>query len=152
MAGTRRLESQEDLDALARVFRKYPEVRAVYLFGSAAEGRTHRESDLDLAVVPRSPAARARRLDMLTDLAREGFCDVDLVFLDTNDIVLKYEAVRLNQVVYQTEEFDRGEMYSRIVRQYLDFLPYLQVQREAYKRRILHDSGRGHPQAAEQTG
>jgi len=152
MVGARRLESQEDLDALARVFQKYPEVRAVYLFGSAAEGRMHRESDLDLAVVPRSPAARARRLDMLTDLARAGFCNVDLVFLDTDDIVLKYEAVRLNQVVYQTEEFDRGEMYSRVVRQYLDFLPYLQVQREAYKRRILYDSGRSHPQAAEQTG
>jgi Predicted nucleotidyltransferases len=152
MVGARRLESQEDLDALARVFQKYPEVRAVYLFGSAAEGRMHRESDLDLAVVPRSPAARARRLDMLTDLARAGFCNVDLVFLDTDDIVLKYEAVRLNQVVYQTEEFDRGEMYSRVVRQYLDFLPYLQVQREAYKPRILHDSGRSHPQAGEQTG
>ncbi len=140
MTGARRVESQEDLEALARVFRKYPEVRAVYLFGSAAEGHTHQESDLDLAVVPRSPAARARRLDMLTDLAREGFCNVDLVFLDTDDIVLKYEAIRLNQVVYQTEEFDRGEMYSRIVRQYLDFLPYLEIQRRAYKERILNDS------------
>lgn len=143
--GTRRLESPEDLEALARVFRKYPEVQAVYLFGSAAEGRTHAESDIDLAVVPRSPAARARRLDILADLAREGFCEVDLVFLDTDDIVLKYEAVRLNQVVYQTEDFDPGEMYSRVVRQYLDFLPYLQVQREAYKRSILNGSGRGHP-------
>lgn len=140
MAGTRRVENQEDLEALARVFRKYPEVQAVYLFGSAAEGRTHRESDLDLAVIPRSPAARALRLDILTDLAREGFCDVDLVFLDTDDIVLKYEAIRLNQVVYQTEEFDRGEMYSRIVRQYLDFLPYLEIQRRAYQERILYDS------------
>ncbi|MGB9775730.1 MAG: type VII toxin-antitoxin system MntA family adenylyltransferase antitoxin [Anaerolineae bacterium] len=152
MAGTRRLESEEDLEALARVFRKYPEVWAVYLFGSAAEGRTHRESDLDLAIVPHSPAARARRLDMLTDLAREGFCNVDLLFLDTDDIVLKYETVRLNQVVYQTEDFDRGEMYSRIVRQYLDFLPYLQIQRTAYKRKVVHASGGGYPQTAEQTG
>lgn len=138
--GTRRLEGPEDLEALTQVFRKYPEVRAVYLFGSAAEGRTHPESDIDLAVVPASPAARARRLEILTDLAREGFCNVDLVFLDTDDIVLKYEAVRLNQVVYQTEDFDPGEMYSRIVRQYLDFLPYLRVQREAYKRSIRNGS------------
>ena len=28
-------------------------------------------------------------------------------------------------------------MYSQIVRQYLDFYPYLKEQRKAYKRRIL---------------
>ncbi|MBC7225808.1 MAG: nucleotidyltransferase domain-containing protein [Thermoflexales bacterium] len=152
MTKTRGLEQPEDLEALKGVFGKYPEVQAVYLFGSVAEGRKGPESDLDLAIVPRSPAARARRLDILADLARAGFCNVDLIFLDTNDIVLRYEAVRLNRVVYQAEDFDPGEMYSRIVRQFLDFLPYLQVQREAYRRRILHDSGRGHPQAVEQTG
>lgn len=55
-----------------------------------------------------------------------------------DDIVLRYEAVRQNVLVYAAEDFDRGEMYSRVVRAYLDFLPYLKVQREAYKRRILH--------------
>lgn len=152
MPKTRGLETPEDLEALRAVFRNYPDIRAVYLFGSAAEGRRGPESDLDLAIVPRSPAARAHRLDILADLARVGFCDVDLVFLDTSDIVLQYEAVRLNRVVYQAEDFDRGEMYSRVIRRYLDFVPYLQVQREAYRRRVLHGAGRDHPQAIEQTG
>jgi hypothetical protein len=97
------------------------------------------DSDIDLAVVPRSGACRERRLEMLADLTRAGFDNVDLVFLDTDDLVLKYEAVRQNRVVYQTDDFSRGEMYSKVVRMYLDFLPYLEVQREAYKRRILHD-------------
>ena len=74
---------------------------------------------------------------MLADLARIGLCDVDLVFLDTDDIVLKYEAVRQNQLVYQGADFDRGAYYSQVVRKYLDFLPYLEVQRQAYQRRIL---------------
>lgn len=126
-----------DLELLPEVFRRYPGIQAVYLFGSFATGDVHRESDLDLAVVPRDCSVRAKKLDILADLARRGFCNVDLVFLDTEDIVLKYEAVRQNRLVYQAEDFDRGAMYSRIVRQYLDFLPYLRVQREAYKRRIL---------------
>lgn len=128
-----------NLDVLPAVFRKYPDVQAVYLFGSAAEGRMRADSDIDLAVVPRSGACRERRLEMLADLTRAGFDNVDLVFLDTDDLVLKYEAVRQNRVVYQTDDFSRGEMYSKVVRMYLDFLPYLEVQREAYKRRILHD-------------
>jgi predicted nucleotidyltransferase len=55
---------------------------AVYLFGSSASGRMHAESDLDLAVVPRHPQIVSRKLDILVDLARIGFCDVDLVFLN----------------------------------------------------------------------
>jgi predicted nucleotidyltransferase len=127
-----------DIQLLSQVFKNHPDVQAVYLFGSSVSGRTHAESDLDLAIVPRHHRVRAAKLDMLADLARVGFCNVDLVFLDTDDIVLKYEAVRQNQVVYQTEDFDRGSFYSEVVRKYLDFLPYLEVQRKAYKRRIVN--------------
>jgi hypothetical protein len=45
--------------------------------------------------------------------------------------------MRKNCVVYQTEDLDRGAVYSRVVRTYLDSLPYLEVQRRAYRRRIL---------------
>ena len=90
---------QPALQVLSEVFRRYPDVQAVYLFGSFATGNAHAESDLDLAVVPRHSAVRARKLEILADLARCGFCNVDLVFLDTDDIVLKYEAVRQNRLV-----------------------------------------------------
>ncbi len=131
-------QTREDLvERLAGVFEQYPDVLAVYLFGSAATGRMRRDSDIDLAIVPRTPTLRDSKIDMLADLVRAGFCDVDLVFLDTDRVVLKHEAVRLNEIVYQANDFDRGEMYSRVIREYLDFLPYLKVQREAYKRRVL---------------
>ena len=114
-----------------------PRHPAVYLFGSRVGGSIHLDRDLDLAVVPRDKSLREKRLDVLADLAQQGFCDVDLVFLDTDDIVLKYEAVRQNRLVYQTDDFDLGATYSIIVRQCFDFLPYLNEQREAYKRRLL---------------
>ena len=129
---------------LVNVFSQYPDIQAVYVFGSSATGKTHADSDLDLAVVPRNAQAQNRKLDILTDLARQGFDHVDLIFLDIDDIVLKYEAIKHNQVIYQTEDFDRGTFYSKVVRQYLDFLPYLKVQREAYKRRIISGQQRDH--------
>jgi len=131
--------SLPDLGILSKVFQEYPDILAVYLFGSYAANRTHRESDLDLAIVPRNSSIRTKRLDILTDLARSGFCNVDLVFLDTDDIVLKFEAVRQNKLVYQAEDFDRGALYSKILRQYFDFYPYLEIQRIAYKRRLSGD-------------
>ena len=127
-----------DLKTLVSVFERYPEIDAVYLFGSSVHGRVHPESDLDLAIIPGDRNLRNKKLEILADLARLGFCNVDLVFLDGTDIVLQYEAVRQNTLVYQKAGFDRGETYSRIVRQYLDFYPYLCVQRKAYKKRILN--------------
>ncbi|MGC8659931.1 MAG: type VII toxin-antitoxin system MntA family adenylyltransferase antitoxin [Desulfomonilaceae bacterium] len=126
-----------ELGALKGVFQKYPEIQAVYLFGSFAIGKMKAGSDLDLGIVTRSPSLRERKLDILADLAMLGFCDVDLVFLDVEDIVLRSEIVKHNKVIYQRGDFDKGEYYSRILRQYFDFLPYLKVQREALKRRIL---------------
>jgi len=81
---------------IADVFGHFPEVLAVYLFGSVAEGRAGPHSDLDLAVVPANPAARGRRLDILAALVAAGLDDVDLAILDGADVVLRFEAVRPN--------------------------------------------------------
>jgi len=132
-----------DLGVLPKVFQKYPNIQAVYLFGSVASGKIHAESDLDLAVHSRDVSIRARRLDLLADLTRAGFNDIDLVFLDGNDIVLRFEAVRQNRLIYCAPDFDASAYFSLTLRQYFDFVPYLKTQREAYKRRVLHDGQSG---------
>ena len=134
-------KKEDNFKRLSKVFKKYPEIQAVYLFGSVASGNVHQESDIDLAIIPDTKKLRKQKLAILTDLAREGFSNVDLVYIGKEDTVLQYEAVRQNIVVYETSAFDRGSTYSRIVRQYLDLYPYLTVQRQAYKKRILDGKG-----------
>ncbi|MCA9873312.1 MAG: nucleotidyltransferase domain-containing protein [Anaerolineales bacterium] len=142
------MSKRPDLSRLAEIFRGYEGVTAVYLFGSVADGKTHLDSDLDLAIVPRSAALRQQKLNILTDLVRAGFDNVDLVLLDTNDITLKFEAVRRNRLIYAVPEFDHGSYFSKVIRQYFDFEPYLKIQREAYKKRILDGQKTNHPQTA----
>ena len=127
-----------DLNLLPTILEKFPLIQAAYIFGSVADGSADADSDLDLAIVPVSPEVRKQHLDILCELAKEGFDKVDLVFLDTHDIVLKFEAIRKNFLIYQKSDFDRGRYFSLITRQYFDFQPYLKIQREAYKRRILN--------------
>jgi hypothetical protein len=94
-----------------------------------------------ISILPSSPGMNAwlqKKIDILARLAQEGFCNVDLVLLPRDDIVLQYEAVRMNRIVYRRPEFDCAAFYSLVIRRYLDFLPYLKVQRQAYKERILH--------------
>lgn len=126
------------MKSLPRVFEKYPEIRAVYLFGSSAIGRARSDSDLDLAIYPGSESLSKQKVGILSDLARAGFCNVDLVFLYRDDIVLQFEVVRHNTIVYQTPDFEKGAVYSEIIRKYFDFYPYLEFQRQAYKERILN--------------
>ena len=79
------------LEKLKRYFAERPGlgIASVYLFGSHAAGREHRESDLDLAVLlrwDRYPSDRDRfeaRVDLTADLgAALGRNDVDLVILN----------------------------------------------------------------------
>src|SRR4030042_4716204 len=97
-----------DFKLLKQIFKKYPEIQAVYLFGSQAESRARSESDFDLAIFPSSSALHSKKLNILSDLAEVGFCNVDLTFLDAADIVLKYEVVRLNRLIYRTSHFKKG--------------------------------------------
>lgn len=53
---------EADLERLKVILAAYPDIQAVYLFGSAATGRQRPESDLDLAIVARTSALRARQL------------------------------------------------------------------------------------------
>lgn len=131
-----------NLEAIPAIFRKYPSVLAVYLFGSYAAGNPRYESDLDLAIVPRDESVREHMLDILADLIRQVHDRIDLVILDTRDVVLRFEAIRHNRLLYQTNDFDPGAFTSRIAREYWDFQPYLAVQRQALKQRIAKDGTR----------
>ncbi|MDZ7670552.1 MAG: nucleotidyltransferase domain-containing protein [Gammaproteobacteria bacterium] len=122
---------------IRRVLARYPFVEAAYLFGSHAAGRARPDSDVDLAVVGSMAELHAHKLDILADLTAEGVDGVDLVALDCADAVMRFEAVHLNCLVFARPDFDHGGYFSRTLREYFDLEPYLRVQREAFKRRVL---------------
>lgn len=77
------------LNGLASYFAGKPGVQAAWLFGSYCEGRSHRDSDVDLAVLlehERYPDARARfeaRIAMTADIvALLHRNEIDLVVLN----------------------------------------------------------------------
>ena len=132
--------TERERERLQNVFGQFPEVRAVYLFGSAAEGRRGPESDLDLGVLADEEAFAEHKLELLTELARAGIDEVDLLLLNTADTVTRFEAVRPNMLIYRSGDFDHDAFYSLVVRKYLDLKPYLERQRAAYKERLRRGS------------
>lgn len=123
---------------LRGVLERYPSIQAAYLFGSYAEGRQRNDSDIDLGLVGPRAELQPVKLDILSDLAAEGMDSVDLVLLDGPNSVMRFEAVHHNCLIYAREDFDHGGYFSRTLREYFDLEPYLHIQREALKERILH--------------
>lgn len=75
-------------DQLRSALQDTPGLTSAYLFGSVAEGREHRESDVDIAVLldwATYPTARARferRLDLIAALRSAAHREIDLLVLN----------------------------------------------------------------------
>jgi uncharacterized protein len=103
---TRRLIVDELRDALDGVV-------AVYLFGSAAAGSTHRTSDLDVAVLGARPLDAASRFDLQERVASRLGRDVDLVDLATATPVVAIQVVTAGCLLYESDRASREHFEDR---------------------------------------
>ncbi len=101
-------------DAVHRLRAAVPDLAAVYLFGSAADGQTHAASDLDLAVLAPRPLDPVARFDLAGDLAATLGRDVDLVDLAAASTVMRAEVVRTGRVIFDGDPTARAnfEIYA----------------------------------------
>jgi len=134
-------------ERIATVLKAFPQVRAGWLFGSTARGRARADSDLDVAVVSTVPRAGFPLREAHTAFVEAGIDHVDLAILDQGDLVLRFEAVRQNRLIFARPDFSSGEYFSRTVREFFDFEPLLRRQREALRER--YGATRTHPAAAD---
>jgi predicted nucleotidyltransferase len=150
--------SDEVADRRRAVFAARPAVRAAYVFGSVATERTGNGSDLDLGVVVGEeewdPSDKVPLIGECMDAARRD--RIDLVGLNDAPLVLQFEAVRPNEILYAADDFDSGSFSSTVLRMYGDFQPHLRRQRKAYKRRLLNEGRHGEsgrsPSSPEEAG
>ena len=95
-----------------------PEVQAVYLFGTFADGTERLESDVDLALL--LPHERAKTLgslygsDLHQALAQHFGRDVDLINLREVSTVFQNQIVSTGKLLYSADEYARQtfEMYT----------------------------------------
>lgn len=86
---------------------------AIYLFGSAARGSTHRASDLDIAVLGSRPMDAAARFDLQERVASRLGRDVDLVDLATATPVIAIQVVTAGRLLYESDSAARGRFEDR---------------------------------------
>lgn len=85
--------------ALPILRQRLPDAQAVYVFGSAARGETHPQSDLDLAVLLERPLALMDRFEIQEAVASGVGRDVDLVDLRAASTVMQVQVIGTGRVV-----------------------------------------------------
>ncbi len=101
---------------------------AVYAFGSRAAGEARPDSDLDLAVLLPAGASitMSERLGVVDKLQHIVGVDVDLVILNEARLPVRFEIIRHGTVLWESSFDERTDAEDLIVRDYLDFRPFLE--------------------------
>jgi len=118
-------------------------VSIVYLFGSMSSGRTSPMSDVDIGIVLRDVNLLKRSKNIYTKLYAI-FADIypsftiDIVFLQSAQLALQYDAVRNGKVLYETDPKLRADYEAEVMNMYFDFMPVLRAFDDAAGVRYAH--------------
>ena len=91
-----------------------PEVRAIYLFGSANTAYERADSDIDIAFLSSQPVDALRRWELAQHLATRLGRDIDLVDLGEASVVLRAQVIAYGRRLYcaDPEACERYEDYA----------------------------------------
>ena len=137
-----------DKEAIAPLLRAYPFIAAAYQFGSTVSGRESPLSDLDIAILvddSRVPSDLALlRCELL--LAYEfqkglAVSEVDLMTLNRQRLPLQYAVLRTGRLIYEADPVYRIHITRKVIEDYLDFQPTLELMDRFYTRGRLRRCG-----------
>ena len=104
------------------VFKDFPKVKLVILFGSVATSSAHTLSDLDVAVLARQPLTAKEKMSIIEALALEIGRPVDLIDLFATPEPITGQVIKHGRrVLGGNSEF--AELLSRHLLEQADFVP-----------------------------
>jgi len=121
------------------IFKKHG-VKLAYLFGSQAKGNACKESDFDIAVLFEDPSddLALKEIALLSlELDKYLPAKPDIVSLHYAPLLLKYEVVANNRVLYCKTESERINFEVSIIKKYIDETPIRNLYNKALHKRIM---------------
>jgi uncharacterized protein len=129
-----KMELSALVNLLKQYFQRLPEVRMVFVFGSAAREMLGPESDIDIAVqfekIPDAFELQNLKADLADLLKRE----VDLIYLNQASPILRMQVLKNGILVFVTDQRLYSEFFTDTINQYDD----LKRVRRASEEGILH--------------
>lgn len=110
---------------LCKIFKLYPRIKLVYLFGSRANGKTGPLSDYDFGIYLSEKDPKKRfdlRLKLIAEISKELKDDkVDVCILNDIDAPeLKYNIIKNGRIIFEKKPF-KILVEPKILNEYFDF-------------------------------
>lgn len=129
-----------DLVGMATYLGSQADVVLAYLFGSAARGQMHEESDIDIGVLLeddcRAEALVERQLALASELAPYARQEVQVTLLNQAPPLLCYEAIKAQAVLAERSPEERVAFEVNCLNRYFDLQPMLSFFDDVLRRRI----------------
>jgi predicted nucleotidyltransferase len=141
MAASIQLVEQPEVPAIIGYLETQPAVLAAVVFGSAAAGRLHPESDLDLALlfadddVPNDVAA----LDIRAALEQHTRRDIDLIVLNPAPTILAIQVAKKGRLIFCRDSHAYQCYVVHLISEYADFKIIRRPIEEAVLKRRIYD-------------
>jgi predicted nucleotidyltransferase len=121
-------------EEIAPLFRAYPFIAAAYQFGSTVRDLEGPLSDLDIAILVNDEQAPSAidllRIELLLayELQKQlTVSEVDLIALNGQRLPLQYTVLRTGSLIYEADPKYRIRFTQKVVQDYLDFQPTLEL-------------------------
>lgn len=114
------LDSQS-FKSLQKIFKKLPEVVAVYFYGSRAKDYAHKSSDLDIAVV----VDNIKGIDFgdlyfqVNQIIKDVEVDLRVVTKQTSPTFV-FQVIKTGQCIYQRNELGKVQFEAKALSEYYD--------------------------------
>lgn len=100
--------------------RGHVEIVAIYIFGSIATAKNRAGSDIDMAIMFRSPIKGMERVQLETSLSNLLGRDVDLIVFEEASPLLQHQILKYGCLVYESDPKERVRQEVVARREYLD--------------------------------
>jgi len=118
---------------------KRGEVSLAFIFGSFAEGRLNKESDVDIAILFRVEPDISTLTDIMNGISVIVKRDVDIVVLNNASPIIRMEVLRKGRVLKKVDERIYCDFYLRTVKEYDDIKIIRRNQEENILKGKIYD-------------
>ena len=129
------------LQLLTQTINGHPEIDVLYLFGSHATNTVNPLSDINLAILLGRNVERGEYFDLRLKYIGVfaeilGTDEIDVVVLNNAPAHLAFRIISLRDILYEKNPSHRVEFELRVVNQFLDFRPFLEVRKTYVKNQL----------------
>lgn len=132
------MEDAGTLDVVRDVLLRQPDIELALVFGSLAQGRQTRASDIDVAVAAREPIDSQRRLALTDAIASAAGRPVDLVDLHRAGPLVLTQALTRGKRILKRDSNVLARLLVKMWYLNADLMPLVRMIQDTRRKRFLH--------------